>query len=76
MMDEHFLRGVTSARLRFCFWRHHPSLINYSIFSRLPNLRRLTLHSIRGDQMIELHKVFCVNGIDELNIIQPVKSLI
>lgn len=39
---------------------------------RLPNLRKLTLDCIQGDQEIELHRVLNVEGIDELTIIQPV----
>uniref|UniRef100_A0A915PRW7 F-box domain-containing protein n=1 Tax=Setaria digitata TaxID=48799 RepID=A0A915PRW7_9BILA len=53
------------------WYQKRPTLLLFWFLKKLPNLRRLTLHSIRGDQMIELHKVFCVDGIDELNIIQP-----
>ncbi|VDK65963.1 unnamed protein product [Onchocerca ochengi] len=54
------------------WYQKRPTLLLFWFLKKLPNLRRLTLDSIRGDQMIELHKVFCVDGIDELNIIQPV----
>ncbi|KAK6108256.1 F-box-like family protein [Brugia pahangi] len=53
------------------WYQKRPTLLLFWFLKKLPNLRRLTLHSIRGDQMIELHRVFCVDGIDELNIIQP-----
>ncbi|KAL3984898.1 F-box-like family protein [Acanthocheilonema viteae] len=53
------------------WYQKRPTLLLFWFLKKLRNLRRLTLHSIRGDQMVELHKVFCVDGIDELNIIQP-----
>uniref|UniRef100_A0A183DNR1 F-box domain-containing protein n=1 Tax=Gongylonema pulchrum TaxID=637853 RepID=A0A183DNR1_9BILA len=53
------------------YYQKRPPLLLFWFLKQLPNLRRLTLYSIRGDPHVELHKVFSVVGIDELNIIQP-----
>ncbi|VDN00982.1 unnamed protein product [Thelazia callipaeda] len=53
------------------YYEKRPTLLLFWFLKKLPKLRRLTLDCIQGDQMVELHKVFNIDGIDELNIIQP-----
>ncbi|CAG9539909.1 unnamed protein product [Cercopithifilaria johnstoni] len=48
------------------WYQKRPTLLLFWFLKKLRNLRRLTLHSIRGDQMVELHKAYnaciIVNG--------------
>uniref|UniRef100_A0A915AGA9 F-box domain-containing protein n=1 Tax=Parascaris univalens TaxID=6257 RepID=A0A915AGA9_PARUN len=68
------LRNVQPLHVVFndhSFYQKRPTLLLFWFLKQLPNLRKLTLDCIQGDQEIELHRVFSVEGIDELTIIQP-----
>lgn len=68
------LRNVQPLHVVFndhSFYQKRPTLLLFWFLKQLPNLRKLTLDCIQGDQEIELHRVLNVEGIDELTIIQP-----
>ncbi|KHN73890.1 hypothetical protein Tcan_03016 [Toxocara canis] len=68
------LRNVQPLHVVFndhSFYQKRPTLLLFWFLKQLPNVRKLTLDCIQGEQEIELHKVLSVEGIDELTIIQP-----
>ncbi|VDK54189.1 unnamed protein product [Anisakis simplex] len=68
------LRHIQPLHLVFndhSFYQRRPTLLLFWFIKLLPNLRKLTLDCIQGDEQIELHRVLNVDNLDELTIIQP-----
>lgn len=56
------------------YYQKRPTLLLFWFLKLLPNVRKLTLDCVQGEQSVELHRVLSVQGIDELTIIQPTQK--